>query len=415
MLRPRTATISVFATALATFAAATPALAEQDVSVNVSNSTFSRDRQAVDVEFSATLNSKQSLGVTGWYDDVKDFGDCSRDGGIIYTLPVQGRMHLCAFTLRGAAPLVSKEAELKFEGAYLHPNGDKEAWSGTVYLDNTTINFAVWSPGRALDVTRTAISGYQHKVNVRIAAPPTRVTAPALELQALREAPCTITGTDGDDLIIGTDGDDVICAGAGDDIVLGLDGDDIIRGGKGNDTIDGGKGDDVLGGGAGGDYLIGGEGDDIAHGATGEDLLDGGEGDDRLYGGSGDDAMLADAERTIVVQDSARWITTDDGDNVLEDHDGQTPAWADAVERQLPSMPSGVSSSVTNICDPYNDSYCWVIPPRGIVRGPVVTERPEDRGSTFLGAAKTDEELRREIWCQVPLPGPKGGSICGSA
>ena len=129
-------------------------------------------------------------------------------------------------------------------------------------------------------------------------------------LMSVEPTNCTITGTDGDDLIAGTDGDDVICAGDGDDVIDGKggddviiagpgddvvdagDGDDIVKGGSGDDEIAGGDGDDTIGGGSGDDRVDGGPGDDAMHGATGEDVLVGGEGDDLTDGGTGEDALL---------------------------------------------------------------------------------------------------------------------------
>ena len=49
----------------------------------------------------------------------------------------------------------------------------------------------------------------------------------------VRIAPCTITGTSGNDLLRGTSGDDVICGRSGADVINGKGGDDIIRGGEG--------------------------------------------------------------------------------------------------------------------------------------------------------------------------------------
>lgn len=48
---------------------------------------------------------------------------------------------------------------------------------------------------------------------------------------------CTITGTDGPDVLVGTAGDDVICGLGGADTIYGGDGDDIILGGPGDDRI----------------------------------------------------------------------------------------------------------------------------------------------------------------------------------
>lgn len=102
---------------------------------------------------------------------------------------------------------------------------------------------------------------------------------------------CTISGTEGDDILRGTPGPDVICGFGGDDQLFGLEGDDIL---------DGGNGDDRLYGAAGNDYIVGAGGDDLAYGGTGDDDIvgtnfsrtDGFEtGQDRFIGGDGNDVI----------------------------------------------------------------------------------------------------------------------------
>ena len=65
---------------------------------------------------------------------------------------------------------------------------------------------------------------------------------------------CTITGTEGEDVLKGTRRVDVIC---------GLGGNDVIHGQRGDDVLYGDAGDDTLNGGAGKDRLYGGSGTDI--------------------------------------------------------------------------------------------------------------------------------------------------------
>jgi Ca2+-binding RTX toxin-like protein len=62
--------------------------------------------------------------------------------------------------------------------------------------------------------------------------------------------------------------------------VTGSDGDNLIIGSNGNDSIDGGDGNDTLIGGRGNDTLIGGLGDDVLNGGTGNDIMTGGAGND---------------------------------------------------------------------------------------------------------------------------------------
>jgi len=91
---------------------------------------------------------------------------------------------------------------------------------------------------------------------------------------------CSITGTDGDDMMTGSGGNDKLSGG---------DGNDKLSGGDGNDTLDGGAGDDHLEGGAGNDHLTGG---------IGNDLLDGGDGDDHLFGGAGNNTAIFAGKRS---------------------------------------------------------------------------------------------------------------------
>ncbi|MCY4086251.1 MAG: calcium-binding protein [Actinomycetia bacterium] len=102
---------------------------------------------------------------------------------------------------------------------------------------------------------------------------------------------CTITGTNGHDVLVGTDGDDVICGRGGSDVIYGAAGDDIIHGDKGNDIIYGDEGDDVIYGDNGRDFIAGGPGDDIIDGGRGHDYLYGGSGYDTVTGGPGNDVI----------------------------------------------------------------------------------------------------------------------------
>lgn len=101
---------------------------------------------------------------------------------------------------------------------------------------------------------------------------------------------CTITGTEGDNVLRGTSGSDVIC---------GLAGTDIIVGGGGNDTIYGDAGNDILRGGAGKDAIFGGGGDDALDGrdfVKANDTLDGEAGTDTCLRDRGD--LLTSCERS---------------------------------------------------------------------------------------------------------------------
>ena len=98
---------------------------------------------------------------------------------------------------------------------------------------------------------------------------------------------CSITGTDGPDVLDGTPERDFICGGAGDDVISGLGEDDVLLGGAGDDTVNGGAGNDVVAGDIGWDQLQGGPGGDTVNGR------DGGTGE-RLTAGHGDDRCRKD-------------------------------------------------------------------------------------------------------------------------
>jgi len=83
---------------------------------------------------------------------------------------------------------------------------------------------------------------------------------------------CTVTGTNAPETLNGTPGNDIIC-------------------GKGaNDTLNGLAGNDLLIGDGGDDTMVGGQGDDAILGASGDDTLKGGAGLDSLQGGDGTDS-----------------------------------------------------------------------------------------------------------------------------
>lgn len=82
----------------------------------------------------------------------------------------------------------------------------------------------------------------------------------------------------------------VINAAKGDDrITLNTDIRSSVSGGDGNDILIGGKGDDFLYGGRGNDLLYGKDGIDFLYGDDGDDRLYGGKGDDHLYGNNHND------------------------------------------------------------------------------------------------------------------------------
>ena len=102
------------------------------------------------------------------------------------------------------------------------------------------------------------------------------------------EAGCTITGTEGDDILEGTKSADVICGLGGDDVLRGFGGNDVIYAGEGDDRILGGGGQDALDGGPGADIVVGGDGRDIIDAGIGEDQIIGGRGHDRVFARDGE-------------------------------------------------------------------------------------------------------------------------------
>jgi uncharacterized delta-60 repeat protein len=104
-------------------------------------------------------------------------------------------------------------------------------------------------------------------------------------------APCTITGTNQNDVLNGTPGNDVICGRRGDDQIYGLDGADILKGERGNDLLVGGNGYDLLIGDVGIDDLRGESNNDTLRGGDNGDTLSGGANSDALFGEAGADSL----------------------------------------------------------------------------------------------------------------------------
>lgn len=161
----------------------------------------------------------------------------------------------------------------------------------------------------------------------------TPLTGLALIASPAGAAPCTISGTAGNDVLTGTTGPDVLCGLGGNDILRGLAGDDELQGGDGNDTLWPGRGSNAVVGGAGTDTLryddlatgtvevrlsagtvtgavtdtvmtvenvvgtgrpdrlVGSSGPNRLEGLGGNDVLVGRDGDDRLVGSEGSDVI----------------------------------------------------------------------------------------------------------------------------
>ncbi len=165
----------------------------------------------------------------------------------------------------------------------------------------------------------------------------------------------TLSGGDGNDVLLGTQLLDELNGDGGNDSISGLFGDDAIRGGAGIDRIVeqgdgnftltdfsldgaggdgltsieeavltggpsanridasafsgvvlllGDDGDDTLLGGSGDDFLDGGKGNDSLAGNGGNDFLDGGSDDSTLRGGAGDDRFALRPGKSVLSDDS---------------------------------------------------------------------------------------------------------------
>jgi hypothetical protein len=78
--------------------------------------------------------------------------------------------------------------------------------------------------------------------------------------------------------MVGEASADTLSGGDGDDLLMGSSGADRLEGGKGNDKLFGGAGADTLNGAAGTNVLLAGAGDDTFIGGVGTDSMDGGTG-----------------------------------------------------------------------------------------------------------------------------------------
>jgi hypothetical protein len=160
-----------------------------------------------------------------------------------------------------------------------HPSGSY------LSLDQGMIMAAI---GNALagDVLRQAFADRQMRNAIR----------PVLGVEEFNTRPraCTITGTNGPDVLVGTSGRDVICGLGGNDTILGMGGNDVLYGDAGNDHLIGGSGGDYLYGDAGADTLVGGYGPDVLAGGSSADTLIGGPGRDHLEGQGGTNVCVSD-------------------------------------------------------------------------------------------------------------------------
>jgi Ca2+-binding RTX toxin-like protein len=174
----------------------------------------------------------------------------------------------------------------------------------------------------------------------------------------------TLTGNEGDNLLIAWGDNDTLHGGAGNDSLFGVDGVDALFGdagidylvaGIGNDTLDGGDNPDALYGEDGNDTLYGGTGfhTDILVGGAGNDVLNGShasihyQGDyDLMDGGSGDDTYYVDTPDDLTFEAAAGGT-----DSVIAEISGAGYyLWAQTENLTLVgSTPFGVGNELANI------------------------------------------------------------------
>lgn len=197
-------------------------------------------------------------------------------------------------------------------------------WSSEVYDPATN----AWVRGPALEQPR-----YGHSATL-ISNGVVLVTGGAhyddgtvLRTSERAKPPCTVLGTEGDDVLAGTSRADSLCGLGRDDQLAGNDGADVIEGGPGDDSLSGGAGADTLTGDAGLDVFAGGEGDDVlrARDGVGESLTCGAGVDaavvdslDTFSGCETVDAPDTTAPETTITSGPAQGATTSDSTPTLE-------------------------------------------------------------------------------------------------
>jgi Ca2+-binding RTX toxin-like protein len=131
------------------------------------------------------------------------------------------------------------------------------------------------------------------------AASPPRCHGLKATMWSKSDAPKTVNGTDGPDVIVTGGGDDTINGNRGRDVICSHGGNDVIYGGFGPDRIYSGSGDD---------FITGSTGDDVLCAYAGRDGAFGGGGDDWISVGSGVNFYDADGVGILSNPDYQQWI-----------------------------------------------------------------------------------------------------------
>ena len=134
--------------------------------------------------------------------------------------------------------------------------GESDAFVARIAASGTGFGYAGYIGGRSLDrgfavaaseAGNAFVAGFTSSGSgtFPVRAGPDRTYNGNGDAFAVRIGQCTITGTNGDDVLRGAAGNDVICGRRGDDRLSGGKGDDVLFGGRGRDRLVGGAGIDT--------------------------------------------------------------------------------------------------------------------------------------------------------------------------
>jgi hypothetical protein len=152
-------------------------------------------------------------------------------------------------------------------------NGDRLSLTGVSNPVNGSVTF---SNGNVIFTPSTNFTGnasFDYSISDGFGGTSTANVSVAVgTVQNGGNGPDTLTGNDGNDILIGGTGEDTLIGNAGDDTLIGGNGTDLLLGNLGDDLLYGGNGSDTLTGGLGSDTLTGGNGEDIFVFASGEGI-----------------------------------------------------------------------------------------------------------------------------------------------